>query len=181
MTVLETERLILRYFDLDDAPFVLTLLNEPSFLHYIGDKKVRTLDAARQYIINGRGGVGAGNATWLASGGIMSSTAATDPDVLAIGYGENSEMPFGAFGSFRGTSLDTTSIVITSTRTGDATLNSLVNDNDVTVVGIFYPQFGSGEWYLGDFDYTNGDDDNDITVLGIFEDPGADPFWEPGT
>ena len=53
MTVLETERLILRHFNLDDAPFVLTLLNEPSFLQYIGDKKVRTLDDARQYITNG--------------------------------------------------------------------------------------------------------------------------------
>jgi RimJ/RimL family protein N-acetyltransferase len=53
MTVLETERLILRHFNLDDAPFVLTLLNEPSFLQYIGDKKVRTIDDARQYITNG--------------------------------------------------------------------------------------------------------------------------------
>lgn len=53
MTVLETERLILRLFDPDDAPFILTLLNEPSFLRYIGDKKVRTLDDARQYILNG--------------------------------------------------------------------------------------------------------------------------------
>ena len=37
----------------DDAPFILTLLNEPSFLQYIGDKKVRNLDDARQYILNG--------------------------------------------------------------------------------------------------------------------------------
>ena len=53
MTVLETERLILRHFNADDAPFVLTLLNEPSFLQYIGDKKVRSLEDARQYILNG--------------------------------------------------------------------------------------------------------------------------------
>ena len=53
MTVLETKRLNLRRFTLDDAPFVLTLLNEPSFLRYIGDKKVRNLDDARQYISNG--------------------------------------------------------------------------------------------------------------------------------
>ena len=53
MTVLETERLILRHFNLDDAPFILALLNEPSFLRYIGDKKVRTLEDARQYILNG--------------------------------------------------------------------------------------------------------------------------------
>jgi len=53
MTLLKTERLILRELTLDDAPFILTLLNEPSFLRFIGDKKVRTLEAARQYILNG--------------------------------------------------------------------------------------------------------------------------------
>ena len=53
MLVLETERLLLRPFTTDDAPFVLTLLNEPSFLQYIGDKKVRNLEDARQYLTNG--------------------------------------------------------------------------------------------------------------------------------
>ena len=53
MLVLETERLILRRFELDDAPFILTLLNEPSFHRYIGDKKVRNLEDARQYLLNG--------------------------------------------------------------------------------------------------------------------------------
>ena len=53
MTVLETERLSLRKLTVDDAEFILTLLNEPSFLRYIGDKKVRDLDDARQYILNG--------------------------------------------------------------------------------------------------------------------------------
>jgi RimJ/RimL family protein N-acetyltransferase len=53
MTVLETDRLILRHFNTNDAPFILSLLNEPSFLRYIGDKKVRNLEDARQYILNG--------------------------------------------------------------------------------------------------------------------------------
>ena len=53
MLVLETERLRLRQFSLEDAEFILTLLNEPSFLRYIGDKKVRNLDYAQQYILNG--------------------------------------------------------------------------------------------------------------------------------
>lgn len=51
--VLETERLSLRQLSLEDAPFILTLLNEPSFLRYIGDKQVRTLDDAQQYLLNG--------------------------------------------------------------------------------------------------------------------------------
>ena len=53
MIVLETERLTLRKFSTDDAPFILALLNEPSFLRYIGDKGVRNLEDARQYILNG--------------------------------------------------------------------------------------------------------------------------------
>ena len=53
MIVLETERLILRHLSIDDAEFILELLNEPSFLRYIGDKGVRTIDDACQYILNG--------------------------------------------------------------------------------------------------------------------------------
>jgi RimJ/RimL family protein N-acetyltransferase len=53
MTLLETERLLLRRFTAGDAEFILTLLNEPSFLRYIGDKKVRTLADAEQYLLNG--------------------------------------------------------------------------------------------------------------------------------
>lgn len=53
MLALETERLLLRPFTTDDAPFVLTLLNEPSFLRFIGDKKVRNLEDARQYLLTG--------------------------------------------------------------------------------------------------------------------------------
>jgi len=53
MTVLETERLILRRLTIGDAPFILKLLNEPSFLRYIGDKNVRNLEDARNYILTG--------------------------------------------------------------------------------------------------------------------------------
>jgi RimJ/RimL family protein N-acetyltransferase len=53
MTVIETERLLLRPFTVDDAQFVLTLLNEPSFLRYIGDKSVRDLESACDYLVNG--------------------------------------------------------------------------------------------------------------------------------
>jgi RimJ/RimL family protein N-acetyltransferase len=49
----ETERLSLREFNVEDAYFVVSLLNEPSFLRFIGDKNVRNLDDALQYILNG--------------------------------------------------------------------------------------------------------------------------------
>jgi RimJ/RimL family protein N-acetyltransferase len=53
LKVLETDRLNLRWLSIDDAEFILELLNEPSFLRFIGDKGVRTLDDARDYILNG--------------------------------------------------------------------------------------------------------------------------------
>lgn len=53
MTVLETERLTLREITTNDAAFLLGLLNEPSFIQNIGDKKVRTVDDARLYALNG--------------------------------------------------------------------------------------------------------------------------------
>ncbi len=53
MKVLETERLNLRWMSADDAAFMRGLLNEPSWLRFIGDRGVRTLDDARNYILTG--------------------------------------------------------------------------------------------------------------------------------
>jgi len=53
MKVLETDRLVLRWIDVDDAAFILELLNDPSFIRFIGDKGVRELEAARNYILTG--------------------------------------------------------------------------------------------------------------------------------
>ena len=51
--VCETPRLLLRQLTPRDAPFILELLNDPSFIRFIGDKGARTLDDARQYIAEG--------------------------------------------------------------------------------------------------------------------------------
>ena len=51
MNVIETDRLLLRKLSTDDAEFILDLLNQPSFIHFIGDRGVRTLDDARSYIL----------------------------------------------------------------------------------------------------------------------------------
>ena len=93
MLPLETERLLLRPFTTDDAPFILTLLNEPSFLQYIGDKKVRNLDDARQYLSNGpiasyeRNGFGLGlvelkeTQTPIGMCGLLKRDELPDPDI----------------------------------------------------------------------------------------------------
>jgi ribosomal-protein-alanine N-acetyltransferase len=51
--VLETERLVLRRFTLEDAAFVVELVNDPAWLANIGDRKVRTLEDARGYLRHG--------------------------------------------------------------------------------------------------------------------------------
>jgi ribosomal-protein-alanine N-acetyltransferase len=51
--VIETERLALRRLDLDDAPFIFELVNDPDWLRHIGDKNVRSLDDACAYLVNG--------------------------------------------------------------------------------------------------------------------------------
>jgi RimJ/RimL family protein N-acetyltransferase len=48
-----TERLILRKITVEDADFLLELVNTPSWLEYIGDRNIHTIEAATEYIING--------------------------------------------------------------------------------------------------------------------------------
>lgn len=50
---IETTRLRLCELADADAPFILELLNQPSWLQFIGDKGVRTIDDARRYINDG--------------------------------------------------------------------------------------------------------------------------------
>jgi len=50
LSVLETERLTLQRLSARDAAFIVELLNEPSFLRYIGDKGVRSEADACRYL-----------------------------------------------------------------------------------------------------------------------------------
>jgi RimJ/RimL family protein N-acetyltransferase len=53
MSFIQTERLSIRLMSLEDSAFILRLLNEPSWIQYIGDKGVRTEDDAKNYIQTG--------------------------------------------------------------------------------------------------------------------------------
>jgi RimJ/RimL family protein N-acetyltransferase len=50
---MNTARLTLRPFALDDAAFIVELLNDSGWLRYIGDREVRTIEEARGYLIKG--------------------------------------------------------------------------------------------------------------------------------
>lgn len=49
----QTPRLSLELLKLNDAPFILELLNSPGWLRYIGDRGVKSLEDAEKYILDG--------------------------------------------------------------------------------------------------------------------------------
>jgi [ribosomal protein S5]-alanine N-acetyltransferase len=50
--IYETERLILRPMSLDDGEFILDLYNRPKFIQFIGDRHLKTVEDAENYIKN---------------------------------------------------------------------------------------------------------------------------------
>ena len=48
--IFQTERLIVREFNIDDAAFALELLNTPGWLEFIGNRKVHSVEDAQSYL-----------------------------------------------------------------------------------------------------------------------------------
>ncbi len=51
--IIETERLFLREFTLDDAAFIIELVNTQGWIKYIGDRNIKTEEQAKEYLQNG--------------------------------------------------------------------------------------------------------------------------------
>jgi len=51
--ILETDRLVLRQFELTDTKFIVELVNSPGWIEFIGDRNIRTEEAAINYLQNG--------------------------------------------------------------------------------------------------------------------------------
>jgi hypothetical protein len=132
--------------------------------------------AIREKILSGRGGGGMA-ASWNGPGITSSAAAAanqTAPGSQSVGFAENASLPLGRYTIFRGVAVDETAILIAYTRTGDANLDGLLNDDDVTIVGATYaPGVPNPQWALGDIDYNGFVDDDDVTLLGALYDPSA--------
>ena len=160
-----------------NAPTAKFNLNGPAILDYTDASPVANI---RQLILAGRGGAGSG-ATWTGMGITSSAAAAGEPESRSVGYAENSALPLGPYTNFRGQPVDNTAILMAYTRTGDANLDGVVNDDDVTIVGASYaPGVANPHWALGDFDFNGFVDDDDVTLLGAFYDPSAAPVPAPG-
>jgi RimJ/RimL family protein N-acetyltransferase len=92
LSIIKTPRVDMRELDFGDAEFILELLNEEGFIRYIGDKGVRTLTDARDYILHGpmdsyaRNGYGLyavclQDATPIGICGLVKREGLNDPDV----------------------------------------------------------------------------------------------------
>ncbi len=53
MLKLQTERTIIETISLDDADFFVSLVNTPDWLRFIGDRRVKTADEAKQFLQSG--------------------------------------------------------------------------------------------------------------------------------
>jgi hypothetical protein len=138
----------------------------------------------RGQVIAARGAVGLG-ATWTGKG-ITSGTAATQvtssPESVSVAYAVNGTLPLGPYANFRGAAVDASTVLVRYTRTADANLDGVVNDDDVTIVGASYaPGMPQASWALGDFDYNGFVDDDDVTLLGVFYNPAAAPIPSPAS
>ncbi|HJS07349.1 MAG TPA: lamin tail domain-containing protein, partial [Pirellulales bacterium] len=161
------------------ASATLDIGNNALIVDYNGTSPAATV---RERIVSGRGTTGLG-ATWTGAG-ITSSAAAqangAEAESRSVGYAENAQLPLGPYTTFRGQAVDATAVLIAYTRTSDANLDGLVNDDDVTVLGAAYaPGAANGVWALGDFEYNGFIDDDDVTLLGAFYNPSAGPLAVP--
>ena len=132
----------------------LDITNNALVIDYTGASPVT---AIRDKILSGRGGAGLGKG-WNGTG-LTSSTAAqgnqTDPELRAVGYAENALLPLGSYSNFRGLAVDNTAVLIAYTRTADANLDGVVNDDDVTILGANYaPDIARPTWARGDLSTT---------------------------
>lgn len=153
----------------------LDLTGSALIVDYVTAEQNPTMDI-RQWIIAGRGRAGL-SPSWTGTG-ITSSQAATDavarPNATSVAYADNVTIPTGQYGFFRGRPVDETTVLMCYTRTGDVNLDGVVNDDDVTIVGVnFAPGFSKPHWVLGDFDYSGFVDNDDVTLLGVFYNPSA--------
>jgi len=53
MAIIETERLIVHKLGTADGSFIVELVNSPGWLEFIGDRSIKTIADAENYIVNG--------------------------------------------------------------------------------------------------------------------------------
>jgi hypothetical protein len=144
---------------------------------------VSPVSMVREMILSGRTRFGLGEGVWTGTGITSSAAAAAnqlESEARSVGYAENALLPLGAYTTFRGAPVDESAVLIAFTRTGDANLDGVVGDDDVTVLGAaFNPNAPGQGWAFADFDYDGIIEDDDVTAIGVFYNPSAEPVAAP--
>jgi hypothetical protein len=115
--------------------------------------------------------------------GLISSEAAPNPITTGLGYAQN-DMLFMPWDVFSGENVNPATmgtILVKYTYLGDLNLDGVVDDNDVTILNLFYdPTVPGRYWHQGDiFGYDGLVNDNDVTVLGLTYGLGLPGNGEP--
>jgi hypothetical protein len=139
------------------------------------------LDQIKNHLSNGRGAPtgGVANAPWTGTRGITSSSAAAfnqgGNERRSVGYARNGDL-LVPYDQFAGEDVDEDDILVRYTKNGDANLDGVVNNNDITILAGFYrPGQVGRHWHQADFNYDGFTDNNDITILAGFYKPDEPP------
>jgi autotransporter-associated beta strand protein len=153
----------------------LDLQNNALVVDYTGPTPFDSVKAAITLAYN------AGGTPW-AGHGITSSTAGANSTSYGIGFAEASAalgISGAATASFRGQTVDATSVLARFTRLGDATLDGSVDFNDLVKLAQSYNTSGT-TWVSGDFTYDGVTDFNDLVKLAQNYNPAFPAEAIPG-
>jgi autotransporter-associated beta strand protein len=149
-----------------DAGGTIDLTDNAFALDYTGTSPLNTI--AAQVRLGYAGG------TWGGTG-FRSSTAAVDGS-LGIGFAEASETLGPNGGTFLGQAVDGTAILLRTTLRGDATLDGVVDFNDLVKLAQSYNSTSASlGWVQGDFNYDGAVDFADLVALAQNYNAGLPP------
>jgi len=150
----------------------LDVNDDAVIVNYGSETTHATRDAIRNLLKNGRNAGPASAAPWNGLGGIVSTYAHNTGNGfnLAIGYADNTDLAAvrasGSYTVFGGQTVASNTILVQLTRGADATMDGIVDGQDVAIIGTHFQKPGSGQWCFGDFDYSGTCDGSDVAVLG---------------
>jgi len=137
-----------------------------------GDTTQSVRQAVRNLLVNGRNAPAASAAPWNGAGGMVSTYAHNVGNGfnLAVGYADNEDLAAvrasGSYTTFGGQNVASNTVLVQLTRGADATMDGVVDGQDVAIIGTHFQKPGSGQWCFGDFDYSGTCDGSDVSVLG---------------
>jgi autotransporter-associated beta strand protein len=141
-------------------PTSLTDINDNALVADYAPGATSPLQPIRSAILSGYS-----NGSWTGPG-ITSSTAAASGANVGIGFGEASNVLGPAGGNFAGAPVDADAVLLRYTLKGDATLDGIVDFNDLVKLAQNYNATdGQETWDRADFTYDGNVDFNDLVAL----------------